>query len=94
MLAQMIAKEVESMDGFWKNEMSLFKQDINNFKEFWTQPIVFSDDNLMLRPTFEETETKVTCEASSNSFWTKEWNYFLQEMETVKNFLTQPVVLK
>ena len=83
------------MDGFWKNELNLFKEDVRNFKEFWTQPITFSDDtNLMLKPTFEETENKVNCEGITDSFWSREWNMFLGEMESVKSFLTQPVVLK
>ena len=31
----------ETVDGFWKREWQLFKQDLNNAKEFLTQPVNF-----------------------------------------------------
>lgn len=83
------------MEEFWKSELSLFKEDIKNFKDFWSQPISFSDNaSLMLKPTINEVETKVQDEASSNSFWKNEWNMFLKEVEDVKDFFVQPVVFK
>lgn len=35
------AETVEDNVGFWKREWDLFKQDLNNAKEFLTQPVTF-----------------------------------------------------
>lgn len=82
------------MGEFWKKEWNLFLEDINAFTEFWTQPVVFSNNkNEMLRPSGEELQEKAELESEAG-FWTREWNSFLQDVNNVKEFFTQPVMFK
>ncbi|MEG1204671.1 MAG: hypothetical protein RSE00_05415 [Clostridia bacterium] len=85
------------MGEFWSNELNLFKEDMNNFKEFWAQPITFGGDkNLMLKPTIDEVEVKAQEEmnAETNGFWQKEWKSFMSDLNGMKEFWTQPVTFK
>lgn len=78
---------------FWKNEWSLFKLDVQNVKDFLTQPIeitVWGKNDLMLKPSVQEIEEK----ADTSSFWKNEWNLFREDIGNVKDFLNQPVTLK
>lgn len=82
------------MKEFWKNEWALFKLDLNNVKEFLTQPIELTlwgkSDIVSLKPSAQEAEAK----AETSSFWKNEWELFKNDMKNVKDFLIQPITLK
>jgi hypothetical protein len=78
---------------FWKNEWSLFKLDVQNVKDFLTQPVeitLWGKSDLMLKPSVQEIEEK----ADTNGFWKNEWDLFKADMGSVRDFLNQPVTLK
>lgn len=76
---------------FWKKEWSLFLDDMQTLGEFCLQPVTFGkkkDENLMLRPTMEEIEVKAGFE--TEGFWKKEWNLFLNDMQTLGEIFIDP----
>lgn len=81
------------MREFWKNEWKLFEQEFDSALNFLMQPVTFSgktDKKLALRPTSEE-----ICEkADEAGFWKREWQLFEQEVDSVVDFLMQPVTFK
>ena len=81
------------MNSFWKNEWDLFTKEVDSTLSFLMQPVKFSsseDDNLMLKPSVTEIAEK--CETTS--FWKNEWNLFTKEVNSVANYLMQPVSFK
>ena len=83
------------MKDFWKNEWKLFLDDMRELGEFCLQPIEITGipwkkSNPMLRPTYEEVESK----ADQVGFWRNEWNLFKEDLKHAKDFLTQPVEFK
>ncbi|MEG2310528.1 MAG: hypothetical protein RSB76_00910 [Clostridia bacterium] len=78
------------MGEFWKNEWQLFKSDMGLVKDFLVQPVIFSDDTKMLRPSEQEIESK----SQMGGFWTSEWNLFKQDINDAVDFLTQPISFK
>lgn len=79
------------MKEFWKNEWNLFLQDMQELGEFFLQPVEITmpgkSKAKMLKPTVEETKVK----ASEGGFWKREWNLFLNDMESIGKFCLQPV---
>lgn len=81
------------MREFWKNEWKLFESEVDGALNFLMQPVTFSGkskENLMLKPTNEEIVEK--CETTG--FWRNEWKTFEKEVDSVMNFLMQPVTFK
>jgi hypothetical protein len=80
------------MSEFWKNEWELFKVDVDNAVKFLTQPVTFSkkEDNLFLKPTFEEASQK----SEQSGFWKQQWDMFTKEYDSFLNTLMQPVKFK
>jgi SOS response regulatory protein OraA/RecX len=79
--------------GFWKREWQLFEQEYDSALDFLMQPVTFSsktDKKLALKPTYEEISEK----ADEAGFWKKEWQLFEQEVDSVVDFLMQPVDFK
>lgn len=79
------------MKEFWKNEWNLFLQDMQELGDFFLQPIEITMPgkarSQMLKPTVEETKAK----ANEGGFWSREWNSFLNDMDSIGNFCMQPV---
>jgi len=82
--------------GFWKREWQLFEKEYDSFVNYLMQPVSFSkktDKNLKLNASSDET-SKETAEASTSSFWKNEWELFENEVNSVVDFLMQPVNFK
>ena len=80
------------MKEFWKNEWDLFLKDMQELGEFFLQPVEITgipgkSKVKMLKPTIEETQEK----SDNGGFWAREWNLFLNDMETLGDFCLQPV---
>ncbi len=81
---------------FWKNEWSLFKIDMQNAKDFLTQPVevtLWGKSDLMLKPSVQEIEEKADS-LESNGFWSNEWKLFMEDLNSAKDFFTQPISFK
>lgn len=82
------------MKGFWSNEWDLFLNDMQELGDFFLQPVtfdgLFQDNDLMLKPTNEEIEEK----AETGGFWANEFDLFLKDLDSVADFLFQPINLK
>ncbi len=82
------------MKEFWKNEWQLFLKDMQELGEFCLQPVEITGipwrKNIALKPSVAEIEQK----CDQVGFWQNEWNLFKQDMQNVKEFLTQPVEFK
>ncbi len=93
------------MKDFWKEEVQLFKQDVENIWDFLFMPVTFGkkkDDTLALRPNEEEIITKAQAIAeddasvadmskASEGFWNREYNLLKQDVENAWDFLFQPI---
>ena len=79
---------------FFKNEGQAFLNDMQALGEFFMQPVTFGkkNENLMLRPTMEEIEVKAEIETQTETqgFWKKEWNLFLNDMQTLGEIFIDP----
>lgn len=96
------------MKDFWKEEVQLFKQDIENIWDFLFQPVTFGSrkqDALSLRPNEQEIVEKAqaieTGDASiegmskaSQGFWAREFDQMKQDVSNAWDFLFQPVKFK
>jgi len=82
------------MEGFWKREWRLFLQDMQELGEFFLQPVTFGfgKKDLMLKPTGEEIMEKA--ETVKTSFWQREKEAFLKDMQELGEFFLQPVTFK
>lgn len=79
--------------GFWKREWQLFEKEYDSALSFLMQPVTFSsnaDKKLALKPTADEIYEK----ADEAGFWKREWQLFEQEVDSVVDFLMQPVNFK
>ena len=84
--------------GFWRNEWDLFLKDMQELGEFCLQPIEITvpwqkNDMQMLKPTNDEIAQEADVN-DSMGFWQREWNLFKQDLNNIKEFLTQPVTFK
>lgn len=82
------------MKGFWANEWDLFLNDMKELGEFFLQPVEITGipgktNTQMLKPTVEEISQKAS--VPNQSFWSREWNAFMTDMENVGDFFLQPV---
>ena len=82
------------MEGFWKREWKLFLKDMQELGEFFMQPVTFGfgKKDLMLKPTNEEIMEKA--ETVKTSFWQREKEAFLKDMQELGEFFLQPVTFK
>lgn len=81
------------MGEFWKNEWVLFKEDMSSLGNFLNQPVTFSsqkDDNLMLKPTYQEASEK----SEATGFWKDQWSQFTKEYDSFLNYITKPIEFK
>lgn len=83
------------MKDFWKNEWSLFLEDMRQLGEFCMQPVEITGipwrkADPMLNASVEEAEAR----ASEGGFWANQWDMFKNEMQNAREFLTQPVEFK
>lgn len=82
------------MGDFWKREWDLFLKDMQELGEFFLQPVTFGfgKKDLMLKPTNEEIMDKA--ETVGTSFWQREKEAFLKDMQELGEFFLQPVTFK
>ncbi|MEG2348671.1 MAG: hypothetical protein RSB67_03385 [Clostridia bacterium] len=82
------------MKDFWKNEWSLFLEDMKVLGEFCLQPveITYGKKDLMLKPTTEEIQEKG--QEASTGFWANEMQQFKTDLSNAKEFLMQPIEFK
>lgn len=82
------------MGDFWKREWDLFLKDMQELGEFFMQPVTFGfgKKDLMLRPTGAEVMEKA--ETVKTSFWQREKEAFLKDMQEIGEFFMQPVTFK
>ena len=86
------------MKEFWREELSLFKKDIENLWDFMFQ----EEPTLALRP--DENEIMAKAEAFANDgdtisemdkasegFWNREFELLKKDVENAWNFLFQPI---
>lgn len=75
---------------FFRNEGQAFLNDMQAIGEFFMQPVTFGkkSQDLMLKPTMEEIESKA--ETETGNFWKKEWNLFLNDMQTLGEVFIDP----
>ncbi len=81
------------MKEFWKNEWELFKMDLENVKDFLSQPVeltLWGKSDLMLKPSINEIQEK----ADTVGFWQNEWNLLMEDIQNAKDFLMQPITFK
>ncbi len=94
------------MKDFWKDELDLFKKDIENLWDFMFQPVTFGskEETLSLKPDEEEIVSKATAIANndeslsdmdrnSEGFWNREFNLLKKDVENAWDFLFQPVTI-
>lgn len=93
------------MKEFWKEEVELFKRDLENAWDFLFQPVTFRKKEeavLALKPNEEEIIEKAEAIAnkdesvanmsdSAESFWNKEFELLRQDVSNAWDFLFQPV---
>lgn len=92
------------MRDFFKGELELFKQDVENLWDFMFQPVTFGKkkDVLSLKPNENEIVSKATAIANddesvtemdkaSEGFWNREFELMKKDIETAWDFLFQPV---
>lgn len=82
------------MDSFWKKEWKLFLADMQELGDFFMQPVTwgFEKKDLMLKPTCDEVMEKA--ETSTDGFWQKEKQAFVNDMKELGEFFLQPVTFK
>ncbi len=94
------------MKDFWKDELELFKRDVENFWDFLFQPVTFGNKEkvLTLRPDEKEIVEKASALANnseelsdmdknSEGFWNREFELLKKDVENAWDFLFQPVQL-
>lgn len=94
------------MKDFWKDELELFKKDVENIWNFMFQPVTFGkkEEILSLKPDEDEIISKATSIANndenvtemdkaSESFWSREFDLLKKDIENAWDFLFQPVVI-
>ena len=93
------------MKEFWKDELNLFKQDIENLWDFLFQPVTFGrkkEQVLALRPDQAEIMEKAEAIANNDetaqemskqteSFWNREFDMLKQDVENFWDFMFQPI---
>lgn len=85
--------------GFWKREWQLFEKEYDSFVNYLMQPVSFSkkaDKKMELNASSDEiveSNEKIT-ELSASSFWKNEWELFENEVNSVVDFLMQPINFK
>ncbi|MBR1884163.1 MAG: hypothetical protein IJ809_04425 [Clostridia bacterium] len=96
------------MKDFWKEEVNLFKQDVENLWDFLFQPVTMGDkkdDTLALRPNEDEIISKAQAiengdesvagmSKASEGFWNREFDLLKQDVTKAWDFLFQPVTFK
>ena len=96
------------MKDFWKEEVELFKQDLENIWDFLFQPVTFGSkkqDTLSLRPNEQEIVEKAQAienqddsvagmSKASTGFWAREFEQMKQDVSNAWDFLFQPVKFK
>ena len=92
------------MKEFWKDELELFKKDVEKAWDFLFQPVTFGkkEEVLALKPNEEEIVEKATAIANnveglsdmdkeSQGFWNREFELLRKDVENAWDFLFQPV---
>ena len=92
------------MKEFWKDELDLFKKDIENFWDFMFQPVTFGKKEtvLSLKPDNEEIIAKAEAiankdesvagmDSQTENFWNNEFNSLKNDVENFWDFLFKPV---